>query len=134
MTERRYLTLAEVLYIHADLIEDYGGAHGVRDMGALESALFRPQSGYYEDRIQEACALLESLAMNHPFVDGNKRVAFAAMEVFLMLNDHEVVGSSMVIHRGLIRLFERHTFRLAELDALLRPKVRPMKRRDVEES
>jgi hypothetical protein len=81
---RRYLTVAEVLYIHAELVEHYGGAEGVRDLGALESALFRPQSGYYEDLIQEACALLESLAMNHPFIDGNKRVAFGALEVFLM--------------------------------------------------
>jgi death-on-curing protein len=111
------------------LIEDYGGSHGVRDMGALESALYRPQSGYYEDLIQEACALLESLAMNHPFVDGNKRVAFGAMEVFLMLNDHEVIGDSIEIHRHFIKLFEAGDFRLAELEAYLRPKIKPIKGR-----
>lgn len=127
MSERRYVSIEEALYIHTDLIESYGGAHGVRDMGALESALFRPQSGYYEDLIQEACALLESLAMNHPFVDGNKRVALGAVEVFLMLNDHEIVGESMAIHRHFIKLFEAGKFRLTELESYLRPKIRPLK-------
>jgi death-on-curing protein len=126
---RRYLTVPEALYIHSDLIDDYGGSHGVRDMGALESALYRPQSGYYEDLAQEACALLESLAMNHPFVDGNKRVAFGAMDVFLMLNDHEVVGDPMMIYRHFIKLFEAGNFRLAELELYLRPKIRPIKGR-----
>ena len=96
-------------------------------MGALESALFRPQSGYYEDLVQEACALLESLAMNHPFVDGNKRAAFGAMEVFLMLNDHEVIGESMAIYRHFIELFEAGNFRLAELEVYLRPRIQPFK-------
>ena len=126
MTGRRYLTVPEVLYIHADLIEQYGGAQGVRDMGALESALYRPQSGYYDDLIQEACALLESLAMNHPFVDGNKRVAFGAIEVFLMLNGHEVVAEPMAIYRRFMKLFEAGDFRLAELEKYLRPKIRPI--------
>ena len=75
-----YLTVADVLEMHARLIETYGGSTGLRDPGALEAALFRPQTGYYADVIAEAAALLESLAMNHPFVDGNKRVAFAAAE------------------------------------------------------
>ena len=81
-----YLTLVEVLAIHDRMLQDFGGAAGVRDGGALESALFRPQSGYYEDVIEEAAALFESLILNHPFVDGNKRTAFAAMDVFLRLN------------------------------------------------
>ena len=80
---RDYLTTAEILGIHATLLRSYGGAEGVRDMGGLESAVFRPQSGYYEDLVQEACALLESLLINHPFVDGNKRTAFAACDIFL---------------------------------------------------
>ena len=129
MSTRRYLMVPEVLYIHADLIEQYGGTQGVRDMGALESALYRPQSGYYEDLVQEACSLLESLAMNHPFLDGNKRVAFAAMEVFLMLNDHEVVGDAMALYRRFIKLFDAGNFRLAELEAYLRPRIKPIKGR-----
>ena len=73
-----YLLLAEVLAIHTDQIERYGGSQGVRDPGLLEAALFRPQTGYYVDLIEEAAALWESLAQNHAFIDGNKRVAFAA--------------------------------------------------------
>ena len=75
---RDYPTLHEVLAIHAEAIKVYGGSNGVRDIGAIEAALFRPQSGYYADIIEEAAALMESLLINHPFVDGNKRVAFAS--------------------------------------------------------
>jgi len=81
-----YLTLEEALYIHAELLAAFGGAEGVRDPGLVESALLRPQTGYYADLIEEAAALWESLAMNHGFVDGNKRVAFACLELFLGLN------------------------------------------------
>src|SRR5262247_2917763 len=81
-----YLTVAEVLAMHADLIERYGGSPGVRDYGLLESALYRPQTGYYADLIEEAAALWESLAQNHAFIDGNKRVAFAAAYTFLAIN------------------------------------------------
>lgn len=95
-------------------------------MGALEAALYRPQSGYYDDLMQEACALLESLAMNHPFLDGNKRVAFGSMEVFLMLNGYEVVGGSMAIYRRFIQLFEAGDFRLAQLETYLRLKIKPI--------
>ena len=73
-----YLTVVEVLFIHADQIKRFGGSEGLREMGALESALFRPQSGYYKDVIEEAAAIWESLSQNHPFVDGNKRTAFAS--------------------------------------------------------
>jgi death-on-curing protein len=73
-----YLTIADVLAMHADQIERYGGADGIRDPGQLEAALFRPQTGYYPDLIAEAAAMWESLSQNHPFVDGNKRTAFAA--------------------------------------------------------
>jgi hypothetical protein len=68
-----YITLDEALRIHEVLIQEFGGAQGVRDLGLLESALLRPQTGYYANLIEEAAALWESLAMNHPFVDGNKR-------------------------------------------------------------
>ena len=81
-----YLTLADTLAIHADLIQRYGGSPGLRDAGLLESALFRPQTGYYADLIEEAAALWESLGQNHAFVDGNKRVAFAATYTFLAIN------------------------------------------------
>lgn len=86
-----YPTLHEALALHEALLERFGGSLGVRDLGALESALHRPQSGYYEQLSQQAAALLQSLAMNHPFVDGNKRVAFALTAVFLRLNGYRLV-------------------------------------------
>jgi death on curing protein len=67
-----YLTVAEVLAVHADLIARYGGSPGVRDRGLLESALYRPQTGYYTDLLEEAAALWESLSQNHPLVDGQQ--------------------------------------------------------------
>ena len=83
---REYLTSLEILTLHQTLLQRYGGASGIRDMGAVEAAVFRPQCGYYGDIVEEAAALLESLLINHPFVDGNKRVAFAACDVFLRIN------------------------------------------------
>jgi death-on-curing protein len=82
----RYITLQEALHVHEVLLEAYGGASGVRNMGLIESALLRPRTGYYADVIEEAAALWESLSMNYGFVDGNKRVAFACTEIFLDLN------------------------------------------------
>src|SRR5271170_6076390 len=101
-----YLTLADVLFLHHDQVERYGGAHGVRDMGAVEAAVFRPQSGYYEDVIAEAAALMESLAMNHPFVDGNKRVAFAATHSFLKINGFEIKQTAAAVYKQMMIFFE----------------------------
>lgn len=81
-----YPTLQEVLELHKRVIERYGGSPGVRDLGLLQSALLRPQSGYYRSLSTQAAALLQSLALNHAFVDGNKRVAYAAAKIFLTLN------------------------------------------------
>src|SRR5215471_3942343 len=108
MTE--YLTTADALFFHKYLIERYGGAAGVRDVGALESALHRPQTGYYDSIIHEAAALLESLIQNHPFIDGNKRVAFAVMDVFLRINGYRITADSNSIHAFMMELFEQRTF------------------------
>ena len=123
MSKREYLTLADALAIHAILIKKYGGAEGVRDMGALESALYRPQTGYYRDVIQEAAALLESLSINHPFVDGNKRVAFAVTDVFLRLNGYRFSISGNDIHAKLIELFQSGQFRFDALEKWMREVV-----------
>ena len=96
----------EVLAIHERLIEVFGGAAGLRDAGLLESALFRPQTGYYEDLPRMAAALFESLLMNHPFVDGNKRVAFFATDVFLRLNGWKLRVQPDRAHRFLLQLLE----------------------------
>ncbi len=86
MRETLYPTLQEALYLHDVLIQRFGGRVGVLDQGLLESALARPKSGYYQSLSEQAAALMQSLAMNHAFVDGNKRVAFALTAVFLRIN------------------------------------------------
>lgn len=87
---RLYLTTLEILMMQELLIKRYGGLSGVRDLGAVDAAVFRPQSGYYDDIVEEAAALLESLLINHPFIDGNKRIAFAACHTFLKTNGHSL--------------------------------------------
>lgn len=91
----RYLTLAEVTELHRLVIEVSGGAHGLRDLGALESAIAQPRMTFgkedlYPTLIEKTAALGLSLVQNHPFVDGNKRVGHAAMETFLVLNGFEI--------------------------------------------
>lgn len=90
MADRIYLTVGEVLQMHHQQIEEYGGIHGIRDEGLLQSAVFRPQIGYYKSLAEEAAALMESLANNHPFLDGNKRISFAAMHTFLLANGFDL--------------------------------------------
>ncbi len=86
MAQIQYLTVEEIIFLHERLIGEFGGSTGIRDMGLLDSALHRPQSGYYNSIFDQAAALLQSLALNHAFVDGNKRVAIAAPLVFLRMN------------------------------------------------
>jgi death-on-curing protein len=120
MGQHDYLTVADVLGMHTVLMKRYGGAIGVRDPGALEAALFRPQTGYYADIVAEAAALLESLAINHPFVDGNKRIAFAAADVFLRINGWRLLRAPAQIHTEMIQKLESSTFDIAHLDPWLR--------------
>ena len=117
---RDYLTVADVLGMHSVLIQRYGGAPGVRDPGALEAALFRPHTGYYDDIVAEAAALMESLAINHPFVDGNKRIAFAAADVFLRINGWRLRRAPMRLYAESMQLFEAGTFDIAHLNPWLR--------------
>lgn len=117
---RDFLSVTDVIAMHHELIERFGGAHGIRDMGALESAVFRPQTGYYDDAIAEAAALLESLAINHPFIDGNKRIAFAAADVFLRMNGFEITSDPNAAYDFLIGLFESGNFNFAALEPWLR--------------
>ena len=119
-------TLQEILAVHQDLIEQFGGSHGLRDFGALESALFRPQMGYYDGLIEEASAFMESLAMNHPFIDGNKRVAFFATAAFLSLNGHFIDCDSREAYDHFMRLFDTNSFRFAELKDWLEEHVKPL--------
>jgi len=125
MSERDYLTVADVLGMHVVLLQRYGGSSGIRDPGALEAALFRPQTGYYKDIVAEAAALLESLAINHPFVDGNKRIAFASADVFLRINGWRLRRPPTQIHAEMIQMFESGTFDIAHLDPWLRSFASP---------
>ena len=115
-----YPKLGEVIAVHAQLIARFGGALGIRDLGALESALARPQSGYYTDLIQEAAALWESLSQNHPFVDGNKRVAVTTMAAFLRVNGYRLEFDDTEAFGFLVGLYETGTLRFKELDTWLR--------------
>ena len=119
-------TIQEILAVHQDQIEQFGGSHGLRDMGALESALFRPQMGYYDGIIEEAAAMMESLAMNHPFVDGDKRAAFFVTAAFLMQNGHFIDCDSREAYDHFMRLFDINSFRFAELKAWLEEHVQPL--------
>ncbi len=115
-----YLTVADVLGMHTVLIQRYGGLPGVRDPGTLEAALYRPQTGYYKDTIEQAAALMESLAMNHPFVDGNKRIAFASMDVFLRLNGYKLNRGSEQLFADIMGMLEAGELNLVKVDAWLR--------------
>jgi death on curing protein len=115
-----YLTLSEVLAIHADQIERYGGSPGIRDRDLLESAVLRPQNGYYADLREEAAAVWEGLSQNHRFVDGNKRTAFAAAYTFLAINGLDIATDVEATYDFLIDLYENDQFRFEYLLAWLR--------------
>jgi len=118
-----YLTLIEVLALHEDQIARYGGTPGMRDAGLLEAALYRPQTGYYADVIEEAAAIWESLSQNHPFLDGNKRTAFAAMYTFLAINNARLTATSADTIAFLSELYGSGTFSFDALVPWLRRNV-----------
>ena len=113
--ERVYLTVAEVISIHYQQIEEYGGEYGMLNQGALEAAVFRPQTGYYHDLSEEAAALLESLVNNHPFVDGNKRAGFAAAHVLLLVNGFDLDVSGKAAFEFVMKTMSEGKFRFALL-------------------
>lgn len=121
-----YLTVIEVLAIHADQIDRYGGSAGVRDRGLLEAALFRPQTGYYADLIEEAAALWESLAQNHPFIDGNKRTAFAVTYTFLIINGLRITADADETFAFISGLYAGGGFEFVRLTAWLRTQTTPI--------
>jgi death-on-curing protein len=123
----QFLSLDEVLAIHESLVDRFGGIGGVRDLGLLESALFRPRTGYYRDLVEMAAALFESLIMNHPFFDGNKRVAFFATDVFLRLNDYRIKVEAQEGHTFLIGLLDRGECTFQNLEPWIRRLLVPKK-------
>ena len=115
MAERVYLTVGEVLQIHHQQINNYGGVHGIRDTALLESAVFRPQIGYYNSIAEEAAALIESLANNHPFLDGNERVAFAAAHTFLLVNGFDLEVPPLDAYEFMIQSISAGKFRFGPI-------------------
>lgn len=108
---RIYLTIAEVITLHERVVRATGGLLGVRDQGLLESAVMRPQTGYYADAIEEAAALLESLVQNHPFHDGNKRTAFIVTDSFLKANGFMIRVEGAKAEKFFLENLEAGTFR-----------------------
>ena len=124
--ETLYLTIAEVLEMHRQLINEFGGLHGVRDAGLLASAVFRPQTGYYNDLLHQAAAMMESLASNHSFLDGNKRIAFASADVFLRLNGYALEVDALEAHKFITEKIAAREFRAAAILSWLKGIVRPI--------
>ena len=120
---RKYLSIADVIYIHGELIKEFGGSDGIRDKNQLDAAVMRPQSGYYITLIEEASAMMESLAMNHCFIDGNKRIAFFATDTFLRLNGFSISCDSEEGHNFFVKNLEINNFRFEIIKNWLEEKV-----------
>jgi death on curing protein len=116
----KYLNKENIIAIHKALIDEFGGPHGIRDESLLESALGRYQSGYYADVVEEAAALMESLGGNHPFIDGNKRIAVTAPLVFLMLNGCQIQIDDEEAFEFISSLFNAHEFSFLKLEPWIR--------------
>ena len=106
MPPRIYPTVAETIEAHRLLIEEFGGLHGIRDKGLLKSAVVRPQNGYYSNLLEEASALMESLANNHAFIDGNKRISFVMTDVMLRLNGYFLDVEPLEAHKLITETME----------------------------
>ncbi len=110
-----YPTVAEAIEAHRLLVDEFGGAHGVRDAGLLESAIFRPLTGYYAGLFEAAAALMESLANNHPFIDGNKRVAFAVTDMMLRANGYFLDAEPEAANEFIRASLAAHEFRYSKI-------------------
>jgi death on curing protein len=122
-----YLTVAEVYQMQHRLIEMFGGLRGVRDKGAVEVAVFRSQTGYYNSLEEEAAALMESLGNHHGFLDGNKRIAFTASDVFLRRNGFYVEIGSAAGYEFINGSIERHEFRFAKILEWVQQHCKPLR-------
>jgi death-on-curing protein len=125
MTE--YLTVAEVYQMQHLLIDRFGGLHGVRDKNSVEAAVFRPQTGYYNSLEEEAAALMESLGNNHGFLDGNKRIAFTATDVFLRRNGFYIEVEAKAGHEFIHGFMDHGEFRFAQILDWIRQHIRPLR-------
>ena len=108
---KKYLTREDVVVIQKNLIDEFGGLHGIRDDNLLDSSVMRPQSGYYKNIFEEASALMESLAINHSFIDGNKRISFFATDVFLRMNGYFIDCETKNAHQFYTKNLENNSFK-----------------------
>lgn len=121
-----YLTVAEVVKIHEEAINRFGGSQGILNEGALDSALGRLRSGYYENIFEESTALFESLATNHAFIDGNKRVAFFATDAFLYLNGYFIDCDDDEADRFIRSMLVTNSSRFKKIYSWLEESIRKM--------
>jgi death on curing protein len=121
-----YVTVAEAMEMHRLLIDEFGGMHGLRDRGLLEAAIYRPQNGYYDDLVHEAAALMESLANNHAFLDGNKRICFAAADTFLRVNEYYLEVEPLTAHQFITNAIGKREFRIRQIREWLLGIARPL--------
>jgi death on curing protein len=121
-----YLTVAEVYAMQSRLIDLFGGIRGVRDKGAVEAAVFRPQTGYYDSPEEEAAALMESLGENHGFTDGNKRIAFAATDTFLRINGFYLNVTSDEGYEFIYGSMDRHEFKFVRILQWIREHIKKL--------
>jgi death on curing protein len=121
----RYLNQKHIIAIHKELIDRFGGLEGLRDESLLESAIGRYRSGYYADALEEAAALMESLGVNHPFLDGNKRIAVTAPFVFLMMNGYAVKLDEAKAFQFIIQSLEQSGFIKVHLEKWIRDNAKP---------
>ena len=120
-----YLTVAEVYRMQFLLVERFGGRHGVGDKNAVEAAVFRPQTGYYNSLEEEAAALMQSLGHHHGFIDGNKRIAFTATDVFLRLNGFYIGVSGPEAYEFIDGSMNRSEFRFPQILDWIRQHIKP---------
>jgi death-on-curing protein len=126
MPPRIYPTVAETIEAHRLLIEEFGGHHGIRDTGLLEAAVIRPQNGYYGNLIDEASALMESLANNHPFIDRNKRICLVMTDVLFRLNGYFLEVDPLEAHKLVTGAMEKNEFRFPMIRDWIASVVKPL--------
>jgi death-on-curing protein len=126
MSGRICPTVAETIETQRLLIEEFGGSHGLRDRGLLEAAVLRPQSGYYSSLIEEAASLMESLANNHAFLDGNKRISFVMTDAMLRANGYFIAVEPLVAHKFITESIEQRTFRFNPVRDWLAAHAKPL--------
>ncbi len=127
----KYLTVKDVILLHNLAIDNFGGSHGLRDFGLLESAVMRPQASFggkdlYKTIFPKVAALLHSLLLNHMFVDGNKRTAMFAPMTFLELNHHTFIAPQKEVVRAALWI-ENQKPSLEEIAKWLRKHTKKVK-------